>query len=277
MVRGGNTATDLTTGILVRTEALWSAYFDQGIGQFVAELAAAAFGSDEMATAALGVASGAVGLPFRPPAAAEHRLHSTMSVHEALQAAKADSLQDFEQAIADHLGVNAGIVADLGLSEDELRAIAEDASLADRAALQDLITGPLSSAMLARDQWLKAQPVHVTVQVATGQARFQIADWGLLTDEIIDSERHATLSPLIWTDVNDFVEESRWRGPRGSGRALEVSLAVTPELRVSARFNGRRSGSHVGGCTCEDVDDKTVLSHNRRQFDRAAYWVFGDP
>jgi hypothetical protein len=163
------------------------------------------------------------------------------------------------------------------LSEDELRVIAGDESFADHAALQDVVTGPLSSALLARDQWLKAQPVNVTVQRVTGQVRFQIADWGLLTDEIIGSERHATLSPLIWTDVNDFVEESRWRGPRGSGRALEVSLAVTPELRVSARFEGRHSGSNVGGCTCEDVDDKTVLSNNQRQFDRAAYWVFGDP
>lgn len=272
-VRGGNWAAVPENKQRVSVEEQWTRYFDDAIAVAVKELRVAQFDSPEMCSSARALIPGIAGLVFRSPTAAESRLDSVLALHEALRAAlKAE--KDLRQTVARYLGLTKVELADLRIPENELRRIAEDPPFADDDALHDVVTGPFFEAMLARDQWLIAQPVEVAVERATGNLSFQIGDCIVLVDELGHAGERPTRSTIIW-DVAHWVDEPIRLIARGKGRHLRLTFPVAPDLRVVAEFRGRRSGTDVGTCGCVGVGSETVREHNESMRDRSQHWVFG--
>lgn len=183
---------------------------------------------------------------------------------------------DLREAAAKHLGVAERDVARLRIPDEELERIAEDEPFADEAALHDVVTGPFFEAMLARDQWLIAQPIDVVIQRADGAARFQIGDCIVLVDEVHDQHVDDSHSTIIW-DVAHWLDEPVRLIARGKGRHLRLTFAVSPGLRVLAEFRGQRSGTATGSCQCRVVDECVVERHNALMHERSRQWVFGSP
>jgi hypothetical protein len=128
--------------------------------------------------------------------------------------------------------------------------------------------------MLARDQWLIAQPISVNVERARGAGRFQIGDCIVLVDEVDGNDACPAHSTIIW-DVAHWLGEPVRLVVRGKGRHLRLTFAASPVLRVVAEFSGQRSGTDIGTCQCIDVDEVVVKDHNQMMRERSRHWVFG--
>ncbi len=275
-MRGGNEF-KLRNGEVVSSEQRWAKLVDHPIGGAIHALRCAAWESDDLALAARTAVAGLSTLPFRPPAAVEQRLRQTMRVNALIASVGTHGeVGDYVDALTSCLPDADSVDVRSALPPlAELREIAADPAHADELALRDTVDGPLSMGLLARQQWLRAWPVHVTIERAAGARCFQLADCGVLVFERTSNGHQPVTSTLLWDDALTWDEEEIKRGPRGRGRALTLRAPVTSDLSLTLSFDGRVSGTDRGWWTCSTLGDDVVAERNEEQYRHATHWIYG--